>query len=393
MAAKKKQILETETTSEIEESADVATIRKKFIKSMKNSLKDDYIFLEEDGSIEDVSVFSSSGCTGLDFIMANRKGGGYPVGKIVEVAGPPGSGKTLLAIHGCAEAQKNNGFCVYLDPENAFQEDFAKRVGLDISADSFWRPDPPPATMESLFNFLFALSNNIDEMKKQNKWPYDFVFVVWDSVAASPSEVEIASENPDPSATVGLVPRILSKNLKVYLSTLTKKDICLFCLNQLRTNIRAQPFHDPWITPGGNAIPFYASVRLRIKTIGKLKDSSGETVGVETEVEVKKTRFGPPFRKVVFPIYFTHGIDDAESIINTLESKKAVTVLNKGKLGKHIQFEGQKEEEAIKKVDFKKMFLNDAEFKSKVMVTFEKIMTKDLNDPRLLDLEVTKDEG
>lgn len=361
-------------------------------KEMRKSLKDDdYILLEEDGSTDNVTTFLSSGCTALDYIMSNRRNGGYPVGKIVEIAGPPHSGKTLLAIHACERAQRDGGLCIYLDPENAFNEDFAKRIGLNLESDSFWYVHPPPPTIESLFNFLFDLSNQIDKLKKDGEWPYKFVLVVWDSVASSPPKEDSEKENPDPSSNVGLVPRIISKNLRTFLGLAAKKDILLMCLNQLRNAINIMPGQDPWRTPGGNAIPFYSSIRLRIKGIGKIKDSTGEIIGVNTEVKVEKTRFGPPFRKAIFPIYFTHGVDDPECIINSLEEKGAVETINGGPKGKFILFSGEPKENAIKKSEFKKMFLSDEKFKSKTLDVFEKAMVKNL-DPRFEDNDISKSD-
>lgn len=362
-------------------------------KSMKKNLKDDYIFLDEDGSVDDVQIYIPSGCTALDYAMTNRRNGGFPVGKIIEVSGMPHSGKSLMAIHACAEAQKMGGLCVYLDPENAFNDDFAKRVGLNIDAESFWRPEPPPPTIEALFSFLFDLGNQIEAQKKDKEkpWPYKFVLVVWDSVASSSCKADLEAENPDPTANVGLKPRIISKNMTTFLGIAAKKDMSLLCLNQLRTNIRAMPGQDPYVAPGGNAIPFYASIRLRIKSVGRLKVGD-DVVGVKTEVEVKKTRFGPPFRKAIFPIYFTHGIDDPESIINSLEERKGVTIINGGPKGKLIALEGQDKDSAIKKSDFKRQYLSDQKFREKILDLFEKVMTRDLNDPRFQELTVDNKE-
>lgn len=362
---------------------------------MAKSLKDDYVFLDgEDGSVDDVTTFISTGCTALDYIMTNRRDGGIPVGKIIEISGMPHSGKSLMAIHICAEAQRMGGLCIYLDPENAFSDDFAKRVGLDVDCDTFWMPKPPPPTIEALFSFLFDLGHQIDELKKSKEWPYKFVVVIWDSVAATPCAADVQAENPDPGANVGLKPRIISKNLTTFLGMASKKDIALVCLNQLRNRIGAMPGQDPYVAPGGNAIPFYSSIRLRIKPTGKLKEKgdNGEIIGVKTEVKVEKTRFGPPFRKSEFPIYFTHGIDDPESIIDALEKKKGINVGSGGQKGKMIWFEGEPKESAIRKVDFKKQFLTDPVFKSRVLDVFEKVMTRDMTDPRLRDLDEVTDE-
>src|SRR5688572_28490246 len=124
---------------------------KKLQKEMSKSLKDSYVLLEEEG-VDDVQIYVPTGCTGLEYIMTNRRDGGVPVGKIMSISGLPHSGKSLMAIHICAEAQKMGGFCIYLDSESAFSDDFATRVGLNIDDDSFWKPAPPP-TIEALFKF------------------------------------------------------------------------------------------------------------------------------------------------------------------------------------------------------------------------------------------------
>jgi RecA/RadA recombinase len=181
---------------------------KKLRKEMTKSLKDDYIILEgEDGTIDDVQIFIPTGCTALDYIMTNRRGGGVPVGKIVEITGIPHSGKSLLATTLCANAQKMGGLCIYLDPENAFNDDFAKQIGLDIDAETFWYPKPPPPTVEALFSFLFDLGHQIDSLKKSNEWPFEFVLVIWDSVAATPCKQDLETENPHYFKKSNNVPR------------------------------------------------------------------------------------------------------------------------------------------------------------------------------------------
>lgn len=360
---------------------------------MAKAMKEhDYLLLEEDDDISYVKYFISTGCKALDYVISNQKNGGIPVGKISSIAGPPHTGKTLLAIHLCAEAQKMGGLCIYLDPENAFNPDFATRVGLDTTDDSFYYPNPPPANVEDLFQFLFNFAHEMDEMKKNNEFPWKFVLVIWDSVASTACKADQENENPDPTANVGLKPRVISKNITTWLSTVARKDIALVCLNQLRTNIRAQPFQDPWIEPGGNAIPFFASVRLRINSTGKKKDQD-EIIGVDTEVKCVKTRFGPPFRAAEFPIYFTHGIDDAESVLTMLEKKSGIEKYNRGKNGTYIGFIGEDAEKAVKKNEWKKLYLTNKEFQEKVLDALDKVMKKDMSDPRLRDVQdVNEDE-
>ena len=360
-------------------------------KSLKRGLKKElknFVLLDDD--VSDVHHFVSTGATALNYAIANQRNGGLPLGRITEISGKPASGKSLMAVHLCVEAQKEGALCVYLDNEHSLNEDFAKRIGLDTSSENFLMPEPPES-VEAVFEFLFGLTHQIDELKKEGNFPWKYVLVIWDSVAATPCKADIEAENPDPTSNVGLKPRVLSKNLSTFLRMASKKDIVLVCLNQLRTNIRAMPGQDPWITPGGNAIPFYSSVRIRLSSIGKLKNSLKDVVGVKTEAKIEKTRFGPPFRKVVFPIYFTHGIDDPESILQSLVDRKAISSASAGRNGTILWFADQKKEDAIKKIDFKKLYMTDETFKNKVLDVFETAMSVDLIDPRMEELE-TSDE-
>lgn len=356
---------------------------------MKKELKDDFVFLSDD-NVGEVEHFITTGCSALDYAMTNRRDGGVPVGKVVEFSGMPHTGKTLMAIHICAETQRKGGLAIYLDTEHAFNEDFARRVGLDVDGEGFWMENPQ--TVEGVFKFLFGLCHQIDELKKKGEFPFKFVTVIWDSVASTPCEQDVKSEDPNPSATVGLKPRIISKNMALFVSMASKKDIAFICLNQLRNRIGAMPGQDPYIEPGGNAIPYCASIRVRLSSTGKLKDKNDVIVGVKTQAVVKKTRFGPPHQKIDFPIYFTHGIDDAESIIDTLEKLKGVEVINGGPKGKLIAFKGEDKEKAIKKMEFKTQFMRDNVFKDRVLEALEKVARRDLSDPRLQDLETVDSE-
>lgn len=363
---------------------------EKLKRTMSTELKDSYVLLGEDGSTDDVEHWVSTGNTSLDYCISNRRNGGLPVGKIVEISGMQGSGKSLMAMHICANTQKMGGLPIYLDPENGFQKDFAQRVGLNTNED-FWYPEPPPS-VEAVFRFLFELGHQIDDMKKKGEFPYKFVTVVWDSVASTPAEEDVNSENPNPAANMGLKPRVLSKNFSLFLSIAAKKSILLVCLNQLRNNLRALPFQDPYITPGGNAIPFYASTRVRLLSGGKLrKGEAGEVVGINTFATVEKTRFGPPHRKSNFPIYFTHGIDDAEAILNSLIESGGAIKASGGRYGTLLYLKGETKENAIPKIDWKKKFMTDNNYREKVLDAFANSMSVDLTNPAFEELEVDKE--
>ena len=355
-------------------------------KKMSKDLKDLMITLDQDEDVSEPKYWVSTGCSALDYNISNRRNGGLPVGKLVSIAGSSASGKSLMAAHICANTQKMGGLPIYIDAEQSFNYDFANRIGLDTQH-NFWYPEAP-GSVEDVFTFLFSLGHQIDDLEKSGEWPYKFITVVWDSVAASPCKADLTTENPDPTATVGLKPRILSKNFSTFLKMFSKKNILLVCINQLRTNIRAQPFSDPWVEPGGNALPFYSSVRIRLTSAGKLKTEEKEVIGVKTISEVQKTRFGPPHRKCEFPIYFTHGIDDEESILTSILDKGGIEEYAGGAKGKHLGFKGESKESSIPRLEFKKKFMTDKDFQKKVLNAFEQVMALDLSDPRLKELSV-----
>ncbi len=359
---------------------------KELSKKMSKDLKDLMITLDPEEDSSEPKYWVSTGCSALDYNISNRRNGGLPVGKLITLAGNSASGKSLMAAHICANTQKMGGLPIYIDAEQSFNHDFAGRIGLDTEH-NFWYPEAP-SSVEDVFTFLFSLGHQIDELEKSGEWPYKFITIVWDSVASSPCKADLTTENPDPTATVGLKPRILSKNFSTFLKMFSKKNILLVCINQLRTNIRAQPFSDPWVEPGGNALPFYSSVRIRLSSIGKLKTEEKETIGVKTQAEVMKTRFGPPHRKCEFPIYFTHGIDDEESILTSVLDKGGIDEYAGGAKGKQLGFKGEPKENAIPRLEFKKKFMTDKDFKKRVLDAFDKVMALDLSDPRLKELSV-----
>ena len=340
----------------------------------------------EDGSPSDVKIFIPTGSTLLDYLISNRRNGGIPVGKIAEISGLEGTGKTLLAMHICANTQKMGGLPIYIDTENAFQSDFAIRVGLVPDKDFLYAA---PGSVEDVFKYIFTVLKRLDDNKGDTG--YKFVTIIWDSVAATPCAADLKEENPDPTATVGLKPRILSKNIYTLLQSAGRANVAQVFLNQLRTNIRAQPFSDPYISPGGKAIPFASSVRVRLTSKGKVK-SGDQIIGINTRAKCVKTRFGPPHRDCVFPIYFTHGVDDLESIIDLLIDQKKITKKTAGRLGNRFYFKGEKKEDGLSKIDFKKRIRGNPETMNKVLDLLEEAMTTSLINPEEVSIEIVGDD-
>lgn len=340
-----------------------------FLKDLQKDLN--AIKLSEDGLPSDVKDFISTGATLLDYAISNRKNGGIPVGKITEIAGLEGTGKTLLGMQIGANTQKKKGLVIYIDSEHALNSDFAKRVSLNTEKDFIYLT---PSTIEEVFKHMFLLFKRIDDAEKQKKSPYDLYTVIWDSIAASPTAEDLNAENPDPTANVGLKPRILSKNLVMLLEQSGRKNVAQVFLNQLRTNIRAQPFSDPYVTTGGKALPFYASARVRLTSANKIKVGE-EVVGIQTQAKVVKTRFGPPHRQTAFGIYFNRGVDDTESLIDFLVKNNGIITKAGGAKGKQFSLDGS---DYINRDDFKKRILSSSPFKEEIDKRVEELMKKDL---------------
>ena len=271
--------------------------------------------LGTDQSPTHVKRWISTGSRQLDYIISNKRVGGLPEGRIVEIFGPPSIGKSHIASQIAKSTQAMGGIVVYIDTENATSVENLSRLGVDITkrfvyADTHCTEEVFDIAEKTILKAK-GLSKNIP------------ITIIWDSVAATSPKAEL--EGAYDKDTIGLQARTISKGMRKITGVIGDQNVLMVCLNQMRTKIGVM-YGDPMTVPGGNAIPYHASVRIKLGAGSMIENSKKEPIGINVSAKIVKNKVAPPFRTCGFQIHFGRGIIEHEEIFDSLRDHGEETI-------------------------------------------------------------------
>ncbi len=297
------------------------------IKSLNKDYKTKVAYnLSEDESPTQVKRWISSGSKMLDYICANQSGGGFPEGRIVEIFGPPSIGKSHIATQIARSTQHMGGIVVYIDTENATSIQNLGNLGVDVSQRFVYVDTHCTEEVLDLAEKTILKAKALDKDVP--------VTIIWDSVAASSPKAELLGDYD--KASIGLQARAISKGMRKITGVIGQTNSLFVCLNQIRTKIGVM-YGDPDTTPGGKAIPFHSSIRIKLGAGQQIKDGD-DVIGIQVWAKTVKNKVAPPFRKVNFQIHFGKGIVEHEEMFDLL--RKHGIVYDDGEVKRSYQVSG-----------------------------------------------------
>ncbi len=392
MAKGKKSLTENYVPDEVDDFTKelIVAINKEFGQRVAYNLS-------ESSAPTIVKRWIDTGSIQLNYAIRNAMGGGYPEGRIIEISGLPSSGKSHLAYHAAAVVQALGGLVIYIDTENATPVDKLKHMGINVR-NRFVYIDTH--CTEEVFKVVESTVLKSKQMTKDVP-----ILVIWDSVAASSPKAEL--EGDYDKDTMGLQARVISKAMRKVTGVIGQNNVLFMCLNQLREKIGVM-YGDPLVTPGGKAIPFHASVRVRLGSGAQVKDKDGNVIGIHVICTIVKNKLAAPFRKCEFDIIFGKGIVEHEFLFDELRSWCAENGPVKAN-GKELKIEGTGAwktfsvtdessgevllERKFYKPDFNQL-LNDSKYRPYLDIVIDKVLSINMDDEVVsVGEEPDSDEG